>query len=140
VVEIRVETKNPEDREYVLATLSKLWENQAERRYKGKPVLISDAIEQELNTLCSNLAEVKDKLFKVLDRLHRASSAVECINSRIGFYRYSKRRFSTGFANFIGVCHNLTPFEEGKRKGKCPAEILGVELPTYDLFQLFGVD
>jgi hypothetical protein len=29
--------------------------------------------------------------------------------SRVGFYRYSKRRFNGDFANLIAVWHNLSP-------------------------------
>jgi hypothetical protein len=137
---IQVQSPTPQDREYVLAALAKLWEDQANRRQRGRPVLIPQEVEQELTKYCSNLAEVKKQLFSILERLHRASSAVECINSRVGFYRYSKRRFSTDYANLIGVRHNLTPFEEGKREKKCPAKILGVNLPTYDLYELFGLN
>ncbi len=137
---ISVECSTPQDREYVLVGLTKLWENQARRRQRGRPVLIPPAVEQELRARCSNLPDVQEQLFCVLDRIHRASSAVECINSRVGFYRYSKRRFSGDFANLIAVRHNLSPFEEGKRAKSCPAKILGVNLPTYDIYELFRVN
>jgi len=136
---IRVDTRTPEEREYVLATLAKLWEDQAKKRQRGRPVHVPEQVQQELSMRCSNLEAVKAHLFDVLDRLHRASSAIECINSRVGLYRYSLRRFSTDYANLIALWHNLTPFEEGKRAGKCPAEILGVNLPTYDIYELLGI-
>ena len=128
-----------EDHQYVMVTLARLWEDQAQRRHRGKPVLIPTPIEEKLQNLCGNLADVKGLLFDVLDHLHRASSGIECINSRVGFYRYSKRRFSTDFANLIAVWHNLSPFEDGKRAGQSPAQILNTKLPSYDLFELFNV-
>lgn len=127
------------DRQFVLVTLARLWEEQSPRRYRGKPVLIPHAIHEQLRTRCSNLPEVQAQLFPLLEKLHRASSGVECINSRIGFYRYSKHRFSSDFANLIAVWHNLTPFHEGKRAGQSPAQLLGVPLPTHDIFELFAV-
>jgi hypothetical protein len=137
---IEVHSPSPEDRDATLAALTRLWEDQAHARQRGRPIRIPHAVEEELAMRCSNLPHVKEQLFRTLDHLHRASSAVECINSRVGFYRYSKRRFSTDYANFIAVCHNLSPFEHGKRKGHSPAELLGVNLPTHDLYELFGID
>lgn len=129
----------PDDRNTVLVTLTRLWEDQAQRRYRAKPVRIPDSIQQKLQSRCANLPDVQCHLFNILENLHRASSGVECINSRVGFYRYSKRRFSADFANLIAVCHNLSPFEDGKRAGKSPAQIINAKLPTHDLFKLFDV-
>ena len=134
-----VHSPTREDHQYVLVTLARLWEDQAQRRHRGKPVLIPTPIEEQLQNLCGNLADVKRLLFDVLDHLHRASSGIECINSRVGFYRYSKRRFSADFANLIAVWHNLSPFEDGKRAGQSPAQILNIKLPSYDLPELFNV-
>ncbi len=134
-----VDAVRVDDRESILVALTRLWEQQAHRRYRGRPVVIPPPLEQELLTRCRNLPELTRELFALLDSLHRASSAVECINSRVGFYRYSKRRFSTDFANLIAIWHNLTPFEDGKRAHQCPARILGAKLPTYDIFELFAV-
>lgn len=136
---IRVDAVYPGDRESILVSLARLWEQQAPQRYRGRPVVIPQSIEQDLLTRCRNLPEIKNDLFALLDSIHRASSAVECINSRVGFYRYSKRRFSTDFANLIAIWHNLTPFEDGKRAHQCPARILGAKLPSYDIFELFNV-
>jgi hypothetical protein len=138
VSKVFVETPNPEDREYILATLTKLWEDQAKRRWRGKDVKIPDLTMEFLAAQCSNLPDVIDQLFTVLDDIHRASSAVESVNSRIGLYRYNKRRFSDEYADLIAVWHNLMPFKEGKRRGKCPAQILGIFLPTFDIYQLLA--
>ena len=134
-----VNAPTPEDRNYVLVTLARLWEDQAQRRYRAKPVRIPDHVHQQLQSRCTNLPDVQRELFHILECLHRASSGVECINSRVGFYRYSKRRFNGDFANLIAVWHNLSPFEDGKRAGQSPAQILQIKLPNYDLFDLFNV-
>jgi hypothetical protein len=128
-----------QDHRDVLVTLARLWEDQAPRRHRGKPVLIPEGIQCQLQQRCSNLPDLQRQLFQILDQLHRASSGVECINSRVGFYRYSKRRFSADFANLIAVWHNLSPFEDGKRAGQSPAQILNIPLPSDDLFELFNV-
>lgn len=136
---VRVQAPTPADRAFVLVTLTQLWENQPQRRYRAKPVQIPAAIQQQLRSRCANLPDVQQQLFGILDQFHRASSGIECINSRVGFYRYSKRRFSGEFANLIAVWHNLSPFEDGKRCGRSPAKILEMKLPSYDLFELFHV-
>lgn len=138
VAELEVVTAQPADRQYILVTLTRLWEEQAKRRWRGQPVKIPPEVEAELDRRCLNLAAVKDQLFAILDGLHRASSAVESVNSRIGFYRYAKRRFSADFVDLIAIWHNLTQFKEGKRKGHCPADILGVHLPTFDPYELLA--
>jgi len=136
---LSINAPTPEDRNYVLVTLARYWEEQAQRRYRAKPVRIPDPIHQQLQSRCANLLDVQRQLFHILEGLHRASSGVECINSRVGFYRYSKRRFNGDFANLIAVWHNLSPFEDGKRAGQSPAQILQIKLPSHDLFDLLNV-
>lgn len=136
---IDVDATGAVDREFVLATLTRLWEQQAHRRWRGRSVIIPQDVLADLHQRCPNLDSVRDRLFGILENTVKSSSAVECINSRIGFFRYSKKRFSDEFANFICVIHNLTPFLDGKRKGKTPAGIENVPLPTKDIFELFGV-
>lgn len=136
---IDVDATDAVEREFILATLTRLWEQQAHRRWRGKSVIIPDDVLADLHQRCSNLDSVRDRLFGILENIVKSSSAVECINSRIGFFRYSKKRFSDEFANFICVIHNLTPFLDGKRKGQTPADIENVPLPTKDIFELFGV-
>lgn len=139
VQQIHLKTSCPLEREYVLASLTHLWEEQASRRWRGKRINIPEAVWNDLQQSCSNLEEVRGSLFGILEHTHKSSSAVECINSRIGFFRYSKKRFNDDFANFLSVIHNLTPFLDGKRKGKTPAQIEELDLPTSDLFEIFGV-
>ncbi len=139
VAKIPVNTTKVEDREGILVTLTKLWEDQAKSRWRGCEVKIPPCTEQSLAARCSNLPEVIDRLFAALDDIHRASSAVESVNSRIGLYRYNKRRFSDEFADLIAVWHNLMPFKEGKRRGKSPAQLLGVTLPTDDPYRLLAM-
>ena len=128
------------EREYVFAVLVDLWENQASRRWRGKEVIIPKIVRKDLERTCPDWEQLRQQIFKVLEGIPKASSAVECINSRIGFFRYGKKRFNNDFANLISVVHNLTPFLDGKRKGKSPAEIENAKLPTRDIFELFQVN
>ena len=93
------------------------------RRWRGKQAIIPEIVSTELKRRCPNWNHLAKELFNVLESIPKASSAVECINSRVGFFRYTKKRFNDDFSNLISVTHNLTPFLDGKRKGKSPAEI-----------------
>ena len=99
---------NPLDREYVLAILIYHWEDQAKRRWRGKEVIIPKTVRTDLKRCYPNWDLLRQELFKVLESIPKASSAVECINNRIGFFRYSKKRFNDHFANLISVVHNLS--------------------------------
>ena len=137
---LEVRMADPLDKERVLAVLTLLWEEQATRRWRGKPVRIPKTVYDDLKKSCPELDAVSRELFKILEETGKSSSAVECVNSRFGFYRYSKKRFDSDYANLISVVHNLTPFRDGKRKGRTPAEIEEIKLPTYDIFELFEID
>lgn len=139
IKEIEVKTNNYLDREYILAALTQLWEQQSQRRYRGTCVVIPESVEDDLRRCCGNLDEVKRELFSVLESIPRASSSVECINSMIGFFRYGKKRFNDDFINLVSVVHNLSPFLDGKRKGRSPAEIEGVKISFMDIYELFEV-
>ena len=125
--------------EHVLAVLTYYWEKQASRRWRGKEVIIPETVKKGLKSICLNLELVRQQLFEELENIPKASSAVECVNSRFGFFRYSKKNFNNDFANLISVGHNLTPFLDGKRKGVSPAELEGIPLANNSLFEVFAV-
>lgn len=139
VSRIDVQAKTPLDNEYIFSTLIYYWEKQAARRWRGKEVIFPADIEERLNSMCSNYKQVKDDLFKCLDGTTKASSSVECINSKIGFFRYDKKYFNNEYANLISVVHNLTPFLNGKRKGYSPAKLAGCSLAEKNIFEIFGI-
>lgn len=75
-------------------------------------------------------------VFEILDRTLIASSAVECVNSVIRLREGGKRHPNPKFVYFLAWLHNTRPFEEGRRKGLTPAELLGVKLPADGLTML----
>jgi hypothetical protein len=74
--------------------------------------------------------------FELLDLAPRASSAVECVNSVIRLRQGSKRHPSPDFVYLLAWLHNTRAFDEGRRKGLTPAEILGVRLTANGLAML----
>lgn len=75
-------------------------------------------------------------IFKALDLTLRASSGVECVNSVIRLREGAKRHANPGFVYLMAWLHNTRRFNEGRRKGLTPAEILGVRLPDDGLTML----
>ena len=59
----------------------------------------------------------------------RASSAVEGVNSVVRMHQGRHRHVSQGMLDLKRSYWNCRVFREGKRKGRCPYELLGVKLP-----------
>lgn len=73
---------------------------------------------------------------EILSRVVRASSAVECVNSIVRMHQARHRHVSQGMLDLKRLYWNCRSFRHGKRKGTCPYALLGLELPTYDWWQL----
>ena len=66
----------------------------------------------------------------------RASSAVECMNSVLRMHQSRHRTMTQGMLDLKRLYWNTRVFRGGKRKGRCPYEHLGLELPSYDFWNL----
>lgn len=83
------------------------------------------------------------QLHTLLDGVQRTSSAAENINSILKPLLTRKKHFATAHTahNFIALFvlwHNMRVFKEGKRAGKSPYEILGIDLGETDWRTLLG--
>ena len=83
------------------------------------------------------------QLHTLLESTLRASSAVENINSIFKPLVNRKKHFANpdtahNFVALFVLWHNLRVFKEGKRQGKSPFEILGIELDHKDWRTLLG--
>jgi hypothetical protein len=68
---------------------------------------------------------LKEATFSELDKVVRSSSLVEMVNSLIRPYLNTcKGKITQETLNLIMFYHNHRPFNDGKRKGKAPLEIL----------------
>ncbi len=70
----------------------------------------------------------------------RASSAVECMNSVLRMQQSRHRRMTQPMLDLKRLYWNRRPFRSGPRKGACPYQALGLELPTYDFWELLHTD
>jgi hypothetical protein len=76
----------------------------------------------------------------VLGRVVRASSVVECMNSVVRRHQARHRSLTQGLLDWKRLYWNCRDFAEGKRRGHCPYEHLGLRLPTYDAWALLQID
>ena len=76
----------------------------------------------------------------ILRGVVRASSAVECMNSVLRMHQSRHRTMTPGMLDLKRLYWNARRFGGGKRKGKCPYEHLGLDLPSYDFWDLVKQD
>jgi len=73
---------------------------------------------------------------RVLRLTVRASSAVECMNSVLRMHQSRHRTVTQGLLDLKRLYWNCRGFREGKRRGRCPYEHLGLKLPSYQFWDL----
>ena len=76
---------------------------------------------------------------RVLRRTVRASSAVECMNSVLRMHQSRHKTVTQGLLDLKRLYWNCRDFREGKRRGRCPYEHLGLKLPSYRFWDLLGM-
>lgn len=73
---------------------------------------------------------------RVLRRTVRASSAVECMNGVLRMHQSRHKTVTQGMLDLKRLYWNCRGFREGKRRGRCPYEHLGLKLPSYRFWDL----
>jgi hypothetical protein len=81
-----------------------------------------------------------ERVAAVLDGTLRASSAVECMNSVLRMQQSRHRRITQPMLDLKRLYWNCRPFRSGPPKDTCPYRALGLELPTYDFWDLLHAD
>jgi hypothetical protein len=76
---------------------------------------------------------------RVLRGTVRASSAVECMNSVLRMHQSRHRTVGQGLLDLKLLYWNCREFREGKRRKRCPYELLGLRLPSYRFWDLLGM-
>ena len=66
----------------------------------------------------------------------RASSVVECVNSVLRMHQSRHRTLNQELLNLKRLYWNTRRFRKGDRRGKCPYQLLGLELPCYNFWTL----
>lgn len=73
---------------------------------------------------------------RVLRLTVRASSAVECMNGVLRMHQSRHKTVNQGLLDLKRLYWNCRTFREGKRRGRCPYEHLGLKLPSYRFWDL----
>ena len=73
---------------------------------------------------------------RVLRLTVRASSAVACMNSVLRMHQSRHKTVTQGLLDLKRLYWNCRGFREGKRRGRCPYEHLGLKLPSYRFWDL----
>ena len=81
-------------------------------------------------------AESYGRVSGVLRHTVRASSAVECMNSVLRMHQARHRTVTPGLLDLKRLYWNCRAFREGKRRGRCPYQHLGLKLPSYDFWSV----
>lgn len=77
-----------------------------------------------------------DRTAAVLQDSGRASSPVECVNSVLRMHQSRHRTINQKMLDLKRLYWNTRRFRHGRRRGRCPYELLGLKLPSYDLWTL----
>jgi hypothetical protein len=84
----------------------------------------------------ANWRESSAAVARVLRLTVRASSAVECRNSVLRMHQSRHKTVTQGLLDLKRLYWNCRAFREGKRRGRCPYEHLGLKLPSYGFWDL----
>lgn len=129
----------------VRSALVQLWHlRQRGRPARGAAGTVRAVAAQAQARVCQQLAADWPRRYAavaaVLSRTVRASSVVECMNSVWRMHQARHRGLSQALLDLKRLWWNCRPFREGKRRGQCPYQLLGLRLPTYDLWELLQDD
>jgi hypothetical protein len=125
------------------AALVRLWWLRRQRP-RGKSASLEGGSAQVAHLVqmrvCAHLradwGEAYRRVSQVLRSTVRASSAVECMNSVIRMHQARHRTLTQPLLDLKRLYWNCRVFREGRHRGRCPYEHLGLKLPSYDMWEL----
>lgn len=91
---------------------------------------------RSLKKLIPIFLKVVSEVRRILYRPKRASSLVECFNSILRPIQQVKKHVTQEFLWLKALHHNMKSFKQGKRKGKTPFQLLGIDFGKQDWIQL----
>jgi len=122
----------------VRLALVELW--RLERRQPQAAPALAVAQQAVCMKLAQDWQQAYARVSEVLSGVVRASSAAECVNSVLRMQQGRHRNVTQAMLDLKRLYWNCRPFEQGKRKDRCPYEHLGIALPTYDFWDLLNAD
>jgi hypothetical protein len=125
------------------AELVRLWWLRRQRPRANTPGAVAGAghvahLVQQV--VCQKVDAHWRKLYEAVSRVLRltvrASSAVECMNGVLRMHQSRHKTVTQGLLDLKRLYWNCRAFREGKRRGRCPYEHLGLKLPSYQFWDL----
>jgi hypothetical protein len=124
-------------------TRLRYWRGQMERTHGIRQAQATHLV-IEAQMLCQRLSPewptAYARVGPILSHTVRASSAVECMHSVLRMHQGRHRHVSQGMLDLKRVFWNCRPFLHGKRRGACPYQLLGLNLPTDDWWELLQME
>jgi hypothetical protein len=129
-----------------IAALGRIWqvEEWERRRPQGLAeqqtlqALWNASLDEAAALLGDDLFAAWDELVAILSINWRSSSAAECVNSLLRPHFDAHRYTDQKMLDLLRFLHNVHRFPRGKRAGRAPAELVGLELPA-DPWILLGL-
>lgn len=90
--------------------------------------------------LCPEWQSAYAQVDAMLNRVVRASSAVEWVKSVVRMHQARHRHVSQGMLDLTRLYWHGRTLRHGKRRGVCPYELLGLKLPPSDWWTLLQMD
>jgi hypothetical protein len=87
----------------------------------------------------ANWRKSYEAVARVLRLTVRASSAVECMNGVLRMHQCRHKTVTQGLLDLKRLYWNCRGFREGKRRGRCPYEHLGLDLSSYRFWDVLGM-
>ncbi len=87
---------------------------------------------RSLKKLVPAFLQVVSAVKRILYHPKRASSLVECFNSILRPIQQVKKQVTQEFLWLKALHHNMKTFKQGRRKGKSPFQLLGVDFGNQD--------
>ncbi len=91
---------------------------------------------RSLKKLIPLFLQVVSEVRKILYHPRRASSLVECYNSILRPIQQVKKQVTQEFLWLKALHHNMKAFKQGRRRGKSPFQLLGVDFGHQDWIRL----
>lgn len=134
-------------RRHFIALVARTWRLQ-QSLINGHPTFTSRTRQSEstLAALCADspaLTDFAHRLRQILDGALRASSLIENINGLLKQFLLNRRSFRNAqtlqhYLDLFTLWHNMRVYERGKRQGKSPYQLAGIQTPSDDWLTLLG--
>ena len=131
--------------EPALAALCRLWQLEANQKRhplsRQEQTILQAQWQQNLDEAAAQLEEPHlwtawAELGQLLGRSWRGSMLAECVNSLLRPVLDRRKHTDQGCLDLFRFCHNVRPFDRGKRADHSPAQLVGLDVPDDPLILL----